>query len=781
MQSVNLPRILQDVNMHYPEQPQNGSTDWDSPLQESVNPINNFHEKEMECIYYPYNGVLNGLPVQESSWVATSSFQNACNSQDQEGKRKSQQEIEPQHVVVSSDESQCAQFGCLNVSSCQEIGSYYSLYFHDKSDVDVMKQQQNGTFINECDLAKLSDLGPDIISLEGSVGSDLLKVVDSEEEEDLVVDDSETESEISISDTSPCPIQSHNQSERHCMVCGLPRSHTVEANFLHVDSTFPLTFVSKTPVIIKLVEIIPSDMHPRLNFGHSLICRRCFNLIDTAENLELRLITVKQELCDFVARTQASKQSPLVEVSQPNTSACMQYNSLEIPTYSAALMAAKPQTLQMAEFQQHITAKCGLSDNIYLASRASSYFFNNTFTDKRLSCVENNAQSKIISKSSSSPGLLCNCRLDNNTGSSQFREALTVEQECQCSQTSHSSINNPEKSESKLKISQEENHKAEPTKKKFADEDITTKEVVTTNKEDSEKEQRKGFKIQKDSFQCDRCGRTYCQKFKLMNHLKKHYDDFRFRCEHCSKGYSTEWNLLLHLRCHKDIRPYLCNSCPASFLKAEELKSHLLFCIDKMYACNDCSKVFVSSQKLSEHTKSHHNKISDDAKIKKLECKVCLKRFRYPTDLINHTSSHKDDKSHRCNICGRSYKHKRHLNRHHRVSHLNLIEENIENTMDDLMVKNINSENCEQQSNKQRIARVNEKLKSEVKTAENKRICPICKKAVWKLKTHLISHSNVKGYRCGLCNVEFTLKQGLVRHMRNKHSTTESSLGKLAT
>lgn len=66
---------------------------------------------------------------------------------------------------------------------------------------------------------------------------------------------------------------------------------------------------------------------------------------------------------------------------------------------------------------------------------------------------------------------------------------------------------------------------------------------------------------------------------------------FRFKCEHCSKGYSTERHLVLHLRCHNDVRPYVCERCPASFLKAEQLKSHLLFCIDKMYSCNSCSKV----------------------------------------------------------------------------------------------------------------------------------------------------------------------------------------------
>ncbi|XP_073985800.1 uncharacterized protein isoform X2 [Rhodnius prolixus] len=765
MLGANLVRTPQGLNMQYAEQSRSASTDWESTLHEPSNPINNFQEKEIECLYYPYSSVLNSLSAQEHSWSTTSCSQNAGHNQDQEGKKKNQQEIEQQHQAVSSGESQKVKLGCPIVSTYHDFGSYSS-YFHDRSDADVLKQQQNCSIISDCDLTKLSDFAPDIINLEGSVGSDLLKVVDSEEE-DLVVDDSETESEISISDTSSLP----TQYERHCMVCGLPQSHTVEANFLHVDSTYPLTYVSKTPVIVKLVEIIPSDMHSRLNIGHSIICRRCFNLIDTAENLELRLITVKQELCDFVARTQAT--APLVEGSKPNLTSFRQYGSHEVPTYSAAIMSAKPTTLQLAEYQRHIAANCGLSENLYLTSHGPSYFYRNTFTDKCFLEVENCAQSKSVNTVCPSPNSLpTDCSSKCNLGYSQFGIALPTEKENQCSQTY---LNSPSdtvsNSESNLRTSQEEICKVEATEKKSSVEEIITEEIVTVGEENSEKKIKRVFKS-RGSFQCDRCGRTYCQKFKLMNHLKKHYDDFRFKCEHCSKGYSTERHLVLHLRCHNDVRPYVCERCPASFLKAEQLKSHLLFCIDKMYSCNSCSKVFVSSEKLGEHLKSRVSKDSCNSKIKKLECEICHKRFRYPTDLINHLSSHNDDKSYRCNICGKSYKHKRHLNRHHRVSHLKGQEEKNMDNLDEL-VDNITSEqDCKQQPD---INILNEELKSERKTSQKKRMCPICNKVVWKLKTHMISHSNIKGFSCSLCNVQFTLKQGLVRHMRNKHAAEESN------
>lgn len=192
---------------------------------------------------------------------------------------------------------------------------------------------------------------------------------------------------------------------------------------------------------------------------------RCFNLIDTAENLELRLITVKQELCDFVARTQAT--APLVEGSKPNLTSFRQYGSHEVPTYSAAIMSAKPTTLQLAEYQRHIAANCGLSENLYLTSHGPSYFYRNTFTDKCFLEVENCAQSKSVNTVCPSPNSLpTDCSSKCNLGYSQFGIALPTEKENQCSQTY---LNSPSdtvsNSESNLRTSQEENCKVEATEK----------------------------------------------------------------------------------------------------------------------------------------------------------------------------------------------------------------------------------------------------------------------------------------------------------------------------
>ncbi|KAK9506416.1 hypothetical protein O3M35_008364 [Rhynocoris fuscipes] len=592
------------------------------------------------------------------------------------------------------------------------------------------------------------------MNFEGSVGSELLKVVDSDEDEDLIVDGSDTESEISVSDVGDMATSSGaGHYELHCMVCGLPRSHTVEANFLHIDNTFPLTLVSKTPVLLKLIDIIPSDMQPKLNIGDNLICRRCFNLIDSADILELRLTSVKKELYDFVSRVHRSKSS-VVEVTQRNVAGYTPHNGWEGAAYNPDVLGGTLQSLQLVEYAKHLngcTSKCRVPDSVPMTNRISSKDGPSSLEDKRLPYSPSSVQFSPLKL----PYLpLLSPNSSSLYPSSSFWQGVgyittelfspPVNESVENVVTSSSIQNDKKEIENELpkehkNESVEENSEAVNFPVRTAEKE--TKKVLSISSSSVD-----NIKRCRGSFQCDRCGRTFSQKPRLMNHLKKHSDDFTFKCQYCSKGYTVELNLMLHLRSHKDKRPYLCNRCPASFLKTEDLQSHLLFCLDKTFPCTKCIKMFASSEKLEMHVSTHHMKDNNEPPIKKHECKVCEKRFRYAAELQNHLLSHDNNKSFHCDICNRAYKHKRHLNRHYRDSHTN-------------------------QSSKE--TKSHRKLENSIvceKNSEKKSICPICKKAVRRINVHMISHSNVKGFSCGKCNAEFTLKHSLVRHIQRKHS-----------
>lgn len=88
-----------------------------------------------------------------------------------------------------------------------------------------------------------------------------------------------------------------------CLVCNMTSTHTPAHQFIHMNSSFPLTTKSQTPVITKLEQILPVDLQQYLKLHNSFMCRRCLNLVETVEVLEIKLTTVKQTLGDSFSKT----------------------------------------------------------------------------------------------------------------------------------------------------------------------------------------------------------------------------------------------------------------------------------------------------------------------------------------------------------------------------------------------------------------------------------------------------------------------------------------------
>lgn len=89
-----------------------------------------------------------------------------------------------------------------------------------------------------------------------------------------------------------------------CLICNITTSSQTPANqFIHMNDSFPLTTSYQTPVHKKLEQIIPTKLHHCLKINNSFMCRRCLNLIETVEVLEVKLKTAKQTICDSFSKT----------------------------------------------------------------------------------------------------------------------------------------------------------------------------------------------------------------------------------------------------------------------------------------------------------------------------------------------------------------------------------------------------------------------------------------------------------------------------------------------
>ncbi|XP_055546861.1 zinc finger protein 250-like [Wyeomyia smithii] len=151
-------------------------------------------------------------------------------------------------------------------------------------------------------------------------------------------------------------------------------------------------------------------------------------------------------------------------------------------------------------------------------------------------------------------------------------------------------------------------HKCEHCNKTFLTLNLLQKHMryhETTEKEPSSRK--------KDSYekfvQCDKCGKTFKNKFLLKAHQKSnHSHDKPFSCSLCSKPFKRKDTLQNHLRVHTKEQPYTCKHCPRSFAqlidKNRHENSHNL---EYPLRCSVCDKGFPIGrrQNLERHEKQH--------------------------------------------------------------------------------------------------------------------------------------------------------------------------------
>ncbi|XP_062394881.1 zinc finger protein 1035 [Sardina pilchardus] len=115
---------------------------------------------------------------------------------------------------------------------------------------------------------------------------------------------------------------------------------------------------------------------------------------------------------------------------------------------------------------------------------------------------------------------------------------------------------------------------------------------------------------------------------------------------------------------------YQCSECDQSFIDGLMLISHLedhgredLF--KKKPWCKICGKKFEKQHTLSRHMNSLHG-----VKIPKTStCQICLKSFRFPSDLENHKACHDPSRPFCCSVCDSRFMTQKSLNQHFTMSH----------------------------------------------------------------------------------------------------------------
>ena len=117
-----------------------------------------------------------------------------------------------------------------------------------------------------------------------------------------------------------------------------------------------------------------------------------------------------------------------------------------------------------------------------------------------------------------------------------------------------------------------------------------------------------------------------CKKFMktgLNAHMKRHSLQETFECDECGHKSTSKNNLQIHKRVHSDV---------------------------KMYQCKHCDKAFKWKSSVKIHTEAAHSKSAP-----LFMCDECSHPFKDKTNLAKHMFTHKTEKPHTCDKCGKGW------------------------------------------------------------------------------------------------------------------------------
>uniref|UniRef100_A0A8D2JES2 C2H2-type domain-containing protein n=1 Tax=Varanus komodoensis TaxID=61221 RepID=A0A8D2JES2_VARKO len=273
-------------------------------------------------------------------------------------------------------------------------------------------------------------------------------------------------------------------------------------------------------------------------------------------------------------------------------------------------------------------------------------------------------------------------------------------------------------------------------------------------------------------FHCSECDKSFRYRSDLRRHFARHTELKPFQCPHCVKSFKHSFNLVNHIRSHTGERPYRCTMCPKGFRDSTGLLHHQVvhtgekpYCCHKPYQCTECGKFFRHECYLKRHRLLHSGE-------RPFKCTFCHKGFITLSNLSRHLKLHllpfqgsqcKKTFPASCHLkhatvvsdlacpeCGRTFKQRADLRRHHYV-----------HTREKLYACSMCEKSFRHRSN----------LHIHLRTHSGERPyqCPDCGKAFSQscnLRTHSQIHSGSKPYRCCMCGKAFSHSSNLTIHQR---------------
>ncbi|CAI5789415.1 zinc finger protein OZF-like [Podarcis lilfordi] len=167
--------------------------------------------------------------------------------------------------------------------------------------------------------------------------------------------------------------------------------------------------------------------------------------------------------------------------------------------------------------------------------------------------------------------------------------------------------------------------------------------------------------LEKKSYQCLECVKSFSRKFNLTVHERIHTGEKPYQCLECGQSFGQKTSLIGHQRIHTGEKPYQCLECGQSFTQKKDLTSHQrIHTGEKPYQCLECEKSFNRKFNLTAHERIHTGE-------KPYQCLECGQSFTWKEGLTSHQRIHTGEKPYQCLECGKRFTRKFYLIVHERI------------------------------------------------------------------------------------------------------------------